>query len=153
MEKEPNRKLTIIVTGARHWGSYIAVVNALETVCIDYDTEPTDMILIHGGARGLDSMAGEIGTLLGMDVRPYHAHWCHSWDFPPDKPRLYECPKDCREMVGRPAGVIRNQKMLTDNPDIKLALSFHPDLANSKGTGDMCRRVDKADLERRHFDE
>ncbi len=143
--------MKIVVTGDREWDNAETVVDAFEQMVNDYGVNPTDMILIHGAARGLDSQAAEIGKLLGMDVRPYYPHWCHSWDIREDK-RRYECPKDCREMVGRPAGVIRNQKMLTDNPDIELALSFHPDLSKSKGTGDMCRRVDKAGIDRRHYE-
>ena len=135
--------MKIVVTGDRHWDNAESVVNAFEQMVNDYDVIPTDVILIHGAARGLDSQAAEIGELLGMDVRPYPPHWSHT----------DECPAECKQMVGRPAGVIRNQKMLDDNPDIEVALSFHPDLSKSKGTGDMCRRVDKAGIKRWHFDE
>ena len=144
--------MKIVVTGDRHWDNAESVVDAFEAMCKNYNVFPEYIILIHGAAIGLDSQAAEIGKLLGMDVRPYYPHWCHSWDLPADKKWMYTCPKDCREMVGRPAGVIRNQKMLTDNPDIEVALSFHPDLSKSKGTGDMCRRVDKAGIKRWHFD-
>lgn len=145
--------MKIVVTGDREWDNAGTIIDAFESFCKNYEVFPEYIILIHGAARGLDSQAAEIGELLGMDVRAYHPHWCHSWDFSPGKPCPYECPKDCREMVGRPAGVIRNQKMLTDNPDIDVALSFHPDLSKSKGTADMCRRVDKAAIKRWHYDE
>ena len=135
--------MKIVVTGDRHWDNAETVVDAFEQMVNDYGVDPTDIILIHGAARGLDNQAAEIGELLGMDVRPYPPHWSHT----------DECPAECKQMVGRPAGVIRNQKMLTDNSDIELALSFHTDLESSKGTGDMCRRVDKAGIPRRHFDE
>ncbi len=135
--------MKIVVTGDRHWDNAESVVDAFEQMVNDYDVIPTDVILIHGAARGLDSQAAEIGELLGMDVRPYPPHWSHT----------DECPAECKQMVGRPAGVIRNQKMLDDNTDIEVALSFHPDLSKSKGTGDMCRRVDKAGIKRWHFDE
>ena len=143
--------MKIVVTGDRYWDNGESIVDAFEAMCLDYDVSPYDIILIHGAANGLDTQAAGIGKMLGMDVRPYYPHWCHSWDYHGTY-CPYECPKDCREMVGRPAGVIRNQKMLTDNPDIELALSFHPDLVKSRGTGDMCRRVDKAGILRRHFD-
>lgn len=135
--------MKIVVTGDRHWDNAETVVDAFEQVVNDYGVDPTDIILIHGAARGLDSQAAYIGELLGMDVRPYYPHWSHTDD----------CPPDCKQMVGRPAGVIRNQTMLDDNTDIKLALSFHTDLEQSRGTGDMCRRVDKAGIKRRHYDE
>ena len=143
--------MKIVVTGDRYWDNAETIIDAFEEMSNDYGVQPTEMILIHGAARGLDSQAAEIGKLLGMDVRPYYPHWCHSWDLPIDKQWMYTCPKDCKEMVGRPAGVIRNGKMLEDNPDIKLALSFHYDLESSKGTLDMCKRVDKAGINRRHY--
>ena len=133
--------MKIVVTGDRHWDNYESIVDTFEWVCKEYGIRPTDITLIHGAARGLDSMAGDIGGILGMDVREYPPHWSHT----------DECPDDCKEMVGRPAGVIRNQKMLDDNPGINLALSFHNDLENSKGTLDMCKRVDKAVITRYHI--
>ena len=106
-------------------------------MCIEFEIEPSEIILVHGNARGADDIADTCGKLLGMDVRPYPAHWCHT----------EECLKGCREMVGRPAGVIRNSKMLKENPDIDLALAFHSNLKESKGTRDMVGRLEKVGIE------
>ncbi|KKM08034.1 hypothetical protein LCGC14_1727880, partial [marine sediment metagenome] len=115
--------MKIIVTGDREWTSYDSIVDAYESVCIEFDVDPSDIILIVGGARGADDIADRVGDLLGMGVRTYYAHWHHT----------EECPRDCREMQGRPAGAIRNSKMLKENPDIDLALAFHSNLKESKG--------------------
>ena len=134
--------MKIVVTGGREWISYKSILDGFERMCKAYDISPTDIILIHGDCRGLDRMAAELGELLGMDVRGKPAHWGHDED----------CPAECREVIGRAAGVIRNQKMLDENPDIELAMSFHHDLEKSKGTGDMVRRIEKAGITHRHFD-
>lgn len=135
--------MKILVTGDREWINLESIANALVDVLEEYNIDPTKCILIHGNARGADKLAGICGESLKMDVRSYPAHWGHTKD----------CPEGCREMCGRPAGVIRNQKMLDDNPDIDLALAFHPDLeGKSKGTGDMVRRLEKAGKPVRKFD-
>ena len=126
--------MKILVTGDRNWTSYDSVVNAFESVCIEFKVEPSEIILIHGAARGADTIAAICGDFLGMDVKPYPAHWRHDMD----------CPKNCREVVGRAAGPIRNKKMLTDNPDIDLALAFHSNLKESKGTRGMMTLAAKA---------
>lgn len=127
-------QMKLLVTGDREWTNYDSIVDAFELVCIEFEIEPSTILLIHGNARGADDIADTCGRLLGMDVRPYPAHWCHT----------EECSKDCREMQGRPAGVIRNSKMLKENPDIDLALVFHTDLTKSRGTRDMVGKLEKA---------
>ena len=76
--------------------------------------------MIHGGQRGADTHAGLIAiNLLGWpeeNVHIYEAEWTK---------------------FGKPAGNIRNRRMLNEGkPD--LVLAFHPDLfGTSKGTYDM----------------
>lgn len=135
--------MKILVTGDRHWTNLDSIANALVDILEEYNIDPTKCILIHGNARGADKLAGVCGECLKMDVRPYPAHWGHTDD----------CPEGCREMCGRPAGAIRNKKMLDENPDIDLALAFHPDLeGGSKGTKDMVKRLEKAGKLVRRFD-
>lgn len=132
----------LLVTGDRDWTNYDSIVDAFELLCQDFNVEPSEIILIHGGQRGADDIADTCGKLLGMDVREYVAHWCHTED----------CPKGCREMVGRPAGPIRNSKMLKENPDIHMALAFHSNLQESKGTRNMIGQLEKAGIPYRHID-
>lgn len=135
--------MKILVTGDREWLNLESIADALVNVLEEFNVDPKDCILIHGNARGADKLAAICGECLRMDVRPYPAHWGHTDD----------CPEGCREMCGRPAGSIRNKKMLDDNPDIDVALAFHPDLEEgSKGTRNMVMRLEKAGITVRKFD-
>lgn len=80
--------------------------------------------IIHGAARGADSLADFIGHNLGCRVEPFPAQW---------------------EKYHRAAGPIRNTQMLVEGkPDRVLA--FHRDIAHSKGTADMVKQALKAHL-------
>lgn len=77
-----------------------------------------DDILVHGGARGADNMAGEWARAKGIIVHVYPADW---------------------QQHGRSAGPIRNQQMLTQSrPD--LVVSF----PGGRGTADMVARAHRA---------
>ncbi len=135
--------MKILVTGDRNWTNTESIANAIVDVLEAHNLNPVNCTLIHGDAKGADSIADAYGDLLGMDVKPYPAHWRHTED----------CPDGCREMVGKPAGVIRNQKMLNEHPDIDIALAFHPNLeSGSKGTKDMVKRLEKAGIFVRKID-
>jgi hypothetical protein len=74
--------------------------------------------VIHGGATGADTLAGEWAALRGIPVEVYPADW-----------RRY----------GRMAGPMRNQRMLTDGaPDLVVAFP------GGAGTADMVRRATDA---------
>ena len=134
-------KLKILVTGDRTWSDSVKIIDAYEMVCEKFGVQATEVWVIHGAARGADTLAAQLAEELGMTAIPYPAHWCHT---------KYCSPK-CRRMVGRPAGVIRNQQMLDENPDIQFALAFHSDLAHSKGTKDMVNRLEKAKIPYCHY--
>jgi hypothetical protein len=82
---------------------------------------PAGTLVIHGGAKGADTMAGEVAFELGFAVKVYYAQW---------------------ETFGRKAGPIRNQQMLTEGEPTEV-LAF--DLG-TPGTADMIRRSRKAGL-------
>lgn len=86
-------------------------------------------IVIHGAARGADSMAGRIAKEIGCEVLAFPAHWEHKG-----------CPADCKEIEGKIAGNIRNGKMLKEGKP-ELVLAFHVDIEHSRGTKDMIRRA------------
>jgi hypothetical protein len=75
---------------------------------------PKNTTIIHGDARGADSLAGGLAKLLGMFVIPVTAKW---------------------DIYGKAAGPIRNRQMLALGPD--LVLAFHNDIENSLGTKNM----------------
>lgn len=119
--------MKILVTGDREWTNKNVIRSVLVTL-------PRDTVIIHGYARGADTLADEVARECGFTVIRCPAHWSHT-----DKKwvEVYgECKPDCREMVGRPAGVIRNKKMAdTHHPDGIMA--FHNDIDNSRGTKHM----------------
>jgi hypothetical protein len=78
--------------------------------------------VIHGGAKGADTLAGLAAQLLKLDEHVFMADW---------------------DRHGKAAGPIRNQEMLDEGrPDLVLAL--YPDTGITKGTKDMVDRARKA---------
>ena len=107
----PPRK-RILICGDRNYQDWIKVQEYLDTIS-------RTTIIIHGGARGADSLAGNLATSLKMKVIKFPADW---------------------DKYGKAAGVLRNQQMLDEgHPD--LVVYFHKDIENSKGTRDMLKRA------------
>jgi hypothetical protein len=75
-------------------------------------------VIVHGGAKGADSIAEEEAEKLGRDVEVYRADW---------------------KRHGRAAGPIRNQRML-DESDPAAVFAFRCP-GHSPGTDDMVRRA------------
>lgn len=98
--------MKVLVCGDRFWTDKEKIRERLAKL-------PAGTIVIHGAARGADSIAAVIGKTLGFDVRSFPAEWGKH---------------------GKAAGPIRNRLMLDEKPD--LVLAFHSDLSNSKGTKD-----------------
>lgn len=105
--------MRVLVTGDRNWTDHEIIRNILYGYTPLVSIEP--VVVIHGAARGADSIAGEYAAMIGFEVEEYPADWgTHH----------------------RAAGPIRNRQMLKEGkPDVVLA--FHDDLASSKGTKDM----------------
>jgi hypothetical protein len=88
---------------------------------------PPGTIVVHGGAPGLDNIAGYVARLCGFEVRVYPA-LAHGRKWPE-------------------AGPLRNTEMLEkEHPDmegvlIDQAFLFHEDPGLGKGTRDMWRRL------------
>jgi hypothetical protein len=74
------------------------------------------IIVIHGAARGADTLAGQAAKELGLDVLEFPADWA---------------------TYHKSAGPIRNRQMIAQDPDFVWA--FHDDIRSSKGTKDMIR--------------
>lgn len=117
--------MRVLICGDRNWANRDAIWDAILKYCKPGDT------IIHGAARGADSIAGEIGNMMAskLTVLPFPADWAQ---------------------YGKAAGPIRNQQMLIEGkPDEVWA--FHDDLPNSKGTKDMVTRAEKAGVRVRKF--
>src|SRR6188508_2429115 len=109
--------MKVLVCGDRNWTDIWAIYDVLHRL----DRGST---IIHGAARGADTMAGTIAKKLGFTIISVPAQW---------------------EKHGRAAGPIRNKKMLDLNPD--LVLAFHKDIENSKGTKNMVEIARKKGVE------
>ena len=107
--------MRVLVCGDRNWTNRQRIGVRLSSLL------PNEDVIIHGGCRGADKLAGQAAKALGFPVEVYPAEWTRH---------------------GRAAGPIRNQQML--DTGIDLLLAFHPDLVTSKGTRDMVMRADKA---------
>jgi hypothetical protein len=71
-------------------------------------------VLIHGGARGVDTMAANFAIGCGLKLEEFKADW---------------------ERHGKAAGPLRNQEMLDAGPDLVVAFP------GGRGTADMVRRA------------
>jgi DNA-binding MurR/RpiR family transcriptional regulator len=102
----------VLICGGRDYDDAPAMEAALRRLLQHGD------VVIHGGARGADAMAGDIaGRLLGHAVEVYPADW---------------------HKHGKAAGPIRNQQMLGTGIDLVIAFS------GGRGTADMVNRARRA---------
>ena len=105
--------MKVLVCGDHNWKSGTMILNRLKQL-------PKDTIIIHGGCRGADTIAGECAKTLGFSTWVFETKW---------------------EQFGKAARPIRNQAMLDAGPD--LVIAFHDDLEKSEGTADMVKRAGK----------
>lgn len=103
------KPLRILVCGDRSWTDRDLIKKVL--------SEYLPKTIIHGAARGADTIAGEVGKELGCHVASYPANWAK---------------------FGKRAGPIRNQTML-DHSTPDFVLAFHSDIGQSKGTLHMTK--------------
>lgn len=104
-------KHRILISGGRNYANSALIQQELEARAADTE------VVIHGDARGADTLAAIIAKNLGIPVIAEPALW---------------------KEHGKAAGPIRNQKMLDDHHPTML-LAF-PD-PESRGTYDMVRRA------------
>ncbi len=108
--------MKVLVCGGRDFCEGQQVVEALGPI---HRHTPFTLV-IHGGAKGADGLAGAWARWWGIPVAEYHADW---------------------ETHGRAAGPIRNQKMLDEGkPDLVVAFP------GGRGTADMVRRARAAGI-------
>lgn len=109
--------MRILICGSRDF-------NEVDEILYVFENLSKDDIIIHGGARGADSIAGWIAKQRGMEVKEFPAQW---------------------KKHGRAAGPIRNQQMINEGKPDK-AYAFYKDKSKSRGTADMVRRCKKAGI-------
>jgi hypothetical protein len=102
--------IRFMVTGGRDYTNREYVYRVLDLLT------PWPVELIHGNARGLDTLAKEWGEARGVIVTPFPADW---------------------DKHGKAAGHIRNQQMVDENPSFVIAFP------GGTGTADACKRAQK----------
>ena len=117
------QRMRLLVCGSRHWtnkGLIRAILGSLDSV----------EVVIHGGARGTDRLAGEVAVNQSVPVLEFPALWGR---------------------YGTAAGSIRNQQMLDEEKPTHV-VAFHEravdggDIAGGGGTRDMIGRARKAGI-------
>lgn len=130
--------MRILVTGSRTWGSYLSVYNAIRLHAADADKD-SEVTIVHGGARGADTLAGQIARDLGMIEELHEANWDSCG---PDCNRSHKRQRQNGEWYCPRSGFVRNAEMVNLGADVCLA--FYK--GASKGT-DMCAKLaDKAGI-------
>ena len=108
--------MNVIVCGDRNWKRMDIIERELRKL-------PLDTVIIHGAARGADTLGKFAAERIGLKVIN------EGKGFPADWKRY-----------GKGAGPIRNQQMIDEGkPDMVLA--FHDNINESKGTKDMVERA------------
>ncbi len=116
----------VLVCGSRDWTNRLAIWDEL------FKRRVTTEIVIHGAARGADTLAGRVAHELGLPVHEYPADWER---YKPDP----EYDPETGKKRGNPAGHIRNAQMLRDGqPDLVLAFG------QGRGTDGMVKLAEKA---------
>jgi hypothetical protein len=110
-----DRPVRVLVTGTREWTDSAPLERELSRLA-------PGSVVIHGDARGVDRLAGQVAEALGLEVIACPAEW---------------------GKYGKGAGLVRNRAMLREHaPD--LVLAFHPALEQAKGTRHMVELARKA---------
>lgn len=101
--------MRILITGSRDWTDRETIRAALRSAGQAARTHPQGVVVVHGGARGADTLAGEIAREFGCMVEVHLADW---------------------QTHGKAAGPIRNAHMVKLGADVCLAFP----LGESRGT-------------------
>lgn len=111
----------VIICGSRDWDDQHPIfltIAGLKSMC---DLTGEELVIVHGAARGADSLAEAIATALQIKTIPVSAEW---------------------DIYRKGAGAIRNQRML-DEHDISAVYAFRLP-GPSVGTDDMINRAKDA---------
>lgn len=113
--------MRIQITGSRDFTDVKIVGGAIaRAVGSIYDTKH---VIVHGGARGADSLSGEVARSFGYTEEVHPADW---------------------DRYGKSAGYRRNAEMIALKPDVVLA--FKKRGAGNKGTQHTIDLANKAGI-------
>ena len=121
---------TILVCGGREFDDWGLLSSTLDKLCLDrgwvrepdeYGNWLPDVTVVHGGAKGADSLATDWAVINWCYLTIHKADW---------------------ENLGKAAGPVRNKKMLEQSePDIVVAFP------GGKGTANMIKLAKEAGVE------
>lgn len=126
----------VLVTGSRTWTSPAVVLHALREAS-KLNTQNWPVTLIHGGARGLDTMAAGVARRMGWNVEEHLAHWhIHSFEH-----STHPCPAWHAQLEKcAMAGHRRNSDMVRTRADICLAF-IKDESAGATGCAKLAERA------------
>lgn len=113
--------MRILVCGGRDFTDHVTFNRWMARFVSDYDGEYDDnTVIIHGGAKGADTLAGLFAKMFGLKCEVYYANLA---------------------AFGNSAGPIRNHQMLDEGkPDYVVAFK------GGKGTAHMVKIAQEAGL-------
>ena len=111
--------MRVIVCGGRDYTDGTTVARVISAL------NPVGTVVVHGGARGADSLAADWCRTFGVPEEPHPADW---------------------NLHGKAAGPIRNQAMLEAGADLVIAFP------GGAGTADMVGRARSAGVPVLHVD-
>ena len=132
----------VLVTGSRDWTNVSLVAQALDSALALLQVPITvqdTMTLIHGDAKGLDSMAAQVTAHRGWKIESYPAQWnLHTAQCPAWHQDLATC---------KMAGHRRNHEMIALNADLVIAFPTGDESSGlSRGTWGCARAAMNAGL-------
>lgn len=115
--------MRVLVCGSRDYANRERMFRLLNEILMEAAQMDEGVTLIHGAARGADSLADEWGHLASpVEIESYPADW---------------------DRHGKRAGYVRNQQML-DEGQPELVVAFYSAVERSRGTSMMVDIARKA---------
>jgi hypothetical protein len=118
-----SEQVRVIVTGSRRWTNPALIEAALDRIAPIYGDR---LVIVHGAARGADTIARAWAIRNGIRHEPHPAKW----------------NEHRGQLGGNPAGVIRNQEMVDAGAHLVIAFP----LAGGRGTQDCMARAEQAHI-------
>lgn len=118
MDTNRINEVRFLICGGREFNDRVLFFSYMDEILEEIRSFGSDVVIIHGAARGADSLADSFASERGLRVERYPADW---------------------KTHGRAAGPIRNNLMLTNGkPDIIIAFS------GGHGTADMIQQGERS---------
>lgn len=139
-----SRDARVLMTGSRDYADEATAADALQAGLALLGAPAARAVLVHGAARGADTVLAQAAERIGMRTEAHPAQWSvHGGCWCRDTSRGTRCNY---------AGHRRNDRMLASGADLCLSFPTHPlELApgeprqgTSRGTWDMTQKAEAA---------